>query len=530
VFVHVSQVYARMMRRISTLFLLSVLYAGTTACVIRKAVEIEKVEPAPEVTVETSVRAHLSDGSIIVYPNGVSVSEHEIVGVGNRYDIRLQSMGVGFQGPQGWMNRVPLDSVLGMESYSGGVDAAWTAASTAAAGVSLVLACAALCGSCPTIYSQSGEEKTLEAEIFPYSIAPLFETRDIHRLQAQPGKDALLRLEVRNEMLETHYLNHFELLEIIHDPEERVIPDATGRPVALDRFVPLEHAVSRRGRDVTAELSDRDEFAYVTDQAGLEQTTLDDMEDWIELVFHAPAEADSVALLFRLRNSPLSTTLLYDVMLGPSGAKSLDWVGRDLSRIGPAVELGRWYHERMGLRIAIRDGEQFKQAARLGDVGPIAWKDVAVVVPVPKSDSLQVRLGFVADGWRIDQVLLAQDIRRPNTQALVLADVRDSDGASDSEALQRLRHADDSYVETTPGQKFSIWFNTGPTSTQKPRTFFLASQGYYIEWVRGAWIQSAERNTTFEPSDEALLEALQGWSAKRESYERRFHAVRFPTQ
>ena len=285
--------------RISTLFLLSVLYAGTTACVIRKAVEVERIEPVPEVTVETLVRAHLSDGSVIVYPDGVSFSDHEIIGVGNRYDIRLQSMGVGVQGAQGRVNRVPLDSVLGMESYTGGINSAATAGLTALAVAGPFLACLALCGSCPTIYSQSGEEKTLEAEIFPYSIAPLFETRDIHRLQAQPGKDALLRLEVRNEMLETHYLNHFELLEIVHD---------------LDGL----------RRDVTAEISSRDEIAYVTDKAELERTTLTDMEDWVDLVFLAPAETDSVTLLFRLRNSPLSTTLLYDVMLGPSGAKSLD--------------------------------------------------------------------------------------------------------------------------------------------------------------------------------------------------------------
>jgi hypothetical protein len=492
--------------------------------VIRKPVELKTIEPTVAVTVETPVRAHLIDGSVVVYPSGAAIVDGEIVGPGSRYDIRLRATGM--------VNRVVLDSVLGMESYRVDVDAAQTAGFTALAVgggfAGAYLLCAALCGSCPTIYSQSGGQRTLEAEIFPYSIAPLFETRDIHRLEARPEEGTPFELEVRNEMLETHYLNQFELLEIVHDSDERIVPDAGGRPLALKRFLPLERAVGRHGRDVTAEVSDRDEIAYVTDDARLEKTSLADMKDWIDLVFVAPSNADSVALLFRLRNSPLTTTLLYDVMLGPSGARSLDWVGSDLSRIGPAVELGQWYHERMGLRVAIREEEQFKQVARVGDVGPIAWKDVAVIVPVPDGDSLHVRLEFVADAWRIDQVLLAPDVRQPETRAVKLAEVRGPNGASNSEALERLRAADDRYLETTPGQRFSIRFETGPTPASTARTFFLASQGYYIEWVRGHWVQSAKREGTFEPSDEALLEALRRWSTKRESYEPRFHAVRFP--
>jgi hypothetical protein len=43
----------------------------------------------------------------------------------------------------------------------------------------------------------------LHAEAFSYSIAPLLEARDVDRLATQPDADGHLRIEVRNEALET---------------------------------------------------------------------------------------------------------------------------------------------------------------------------------------------------------------------------------------------------------------------------------------------------------------------------------------
>jgi hypothetical protein len=54
----------------------------------------------------------------------------------------------------------------------------------------------------------------------------------------------------------------------------------------------------------------------------------------------------------------------------------------------------------------------FREIERLPDTGPIAWKDVAVLIPVPQhGDSMRVRLSFVTDNWRIDQVAFAVERR-----------------------------------------------------------------------------------------------------------------------
>ncbi|CAN5837116.1 hypothetical protein BH23GEM6_BH23GEM6_24230 [soil metagenome] len=112
----------------------------------------------------------------------------------------------------------------------------------------------AIFGSCPTFYSGGEAEWTLEAEGFSYSIAPLFESRDVDRLSVLPDAAGRLQLEVRNEAMETHHINHLELLEIRHDADETVMPDPRTAPLAVRGLTPARRAVDRAGRDVLARL------------------------------------------------------------------------------------------------------------------------------------------------------------------------------------------------------------------------------------------------------------------------------------
>ena len=63
---------------------------------------------------------------------------------------------------------------------------------------------------------------------------------------------------------------------------------------------------------------------------------------------------------------------------------------------------------------------------------------------------------------------------------------------------------------------------------RESRTFLLSSQGYYTEWIRGAWIQTASAKQPFTPTDQAILGALRQWGATRESFEARFVKNRVP--
>src|SRR5262245_20162392 len=95
------------------LVLCSLLVAGglfATSCIyISRRVEVQKVDPRNDVTVNTSVKAHLKDGSTVTYPRGVTISGGVVRGEGFLNDLTLtQSRAV---------SEIPLDSVVGMESF-----------------------------------------------------------------------------------------------------------------------------------------------------------------------------------------------------------------------------------------------------------------------------------------------------------------------------------------------------------------------------------------------------------------------------
>ena len=165
--------------------------------------------------------------------------------------------------------------------------------------------------------------------------------------------------------------------------------------------------------------------------------------------------ASSTTLIFRLRNSLLSTTLLYETILGPAGARAIDWLGPGLAQISNAVELGRWHTRRAGLHIAVwRDGA-WREAVRIPDSGPIAWHDVAAVIPAqPGETSLRIRLSFLADQWRIDRVGVASAEREATPRVIPIAEVTGSDGRPESAARESLSAPDERYLQTNPGQRF----------------------------------------------------------------------------
>ena len=500
--------------------LIAVLLAISVASCVFRRVDVQQVDTRAPVVVSSPVKAHLNDGATVVYPNGVTVTSDALVGRGTKY---------GLNSGDAIVQRVALSDVLGMETFRTKVKVAPTLLVSTLATIgtfagSIVLA-VAIFGSCPTVYSGDGTVE--EAELFSSSIAPLFEGRDLDRLKARADATGAVRLHIRNEAMETHYLNHLQLVEVRHRPGELVVPDAQGTPVVIGAVSPPASVRARDGRDLQALVSAADNDFYVTPADALAGP---DLDDWIDLVVPVEESATSAALVFRMRNSLLSTTLLYDVMLGPAGAAALDWLGEGLGRISQAVELGRWHQRRAGLHVQVWQDGAYREVARVPDSGPISWHDVAAVVPVPPGErSLRVRLSFLADHWRIDQLGVSFAVQPAVSRGVPLADVSDADGKAEGAALEHMRAPDETYLQTNPGQTFVARFDAGPEPSDGARTFLLASQGYYVEWVRGSWLRSATSAEPFLPTDAAVQRAMRRWAATRDTFEHKFLTARVPT-
>ena len=70
--------------------------------------EAVTLDGSPHV-IEARLKAHLQDGSTILFPDGATIGEDRVTRSGERYDIRLS--------PVGSISMVPLDSVIAMESF-----------------------------------------------------------------------------------------------------------------------------------------------------------------------------------------------------------------------------------------------------------------------------------------------------------------------------------------------------------------------------------------------------------------------------
>ncbi|MCP4301392.1 MAG: hypothetical protein GY783_12460, partial [Gammaproteobacteria bacterium] len=277
------------------------------------------------------------DGSTVMFPKGLSVENGKVKGQGFKYDITLEHSEP--------VTEIDLADIAAMESYQDvvntGATVAATTVTTIGGGVAGIALLKAVFGSCPTTYSLENGEPILEAESFSYSIAPGFEARDVDRLGIASTGQRAIELEMRNEALETHYVNHVELLEVVHAREESVYPDPRGRPVIVGELRAPNVVVDRSDRRIERIVGAADGNAWSSATELLRRVSTEDMEDFIELEFDAPSSGEEIALILGLRNSLLNTVLLYDVMLKGQGFHALDWMGDDLDRLWPKYKLAR---------------------------------------------------------------------------------------------------------------------------------------------------------------------------------------------
>lgn len=475
------------------------------------------------------LQAYLANGEIIRFADGARRIGDRIEGEGTRFTLGLEASGP--------VTALPLDSVVGIEVLqTGQVDVGLSFLATVG-GTAVTLAAAsalavAIFGSCPTVYLPTPvpADEPPVAELFSYSVAPLLEARDV---DLYPGRaeGGRLRLDLRNEALETHFINHLELLEVAHRADEVIVPTGEDQPLALSGWVEGVRLTDRAGRDQGAPLARAGGATYRTPEAFVTGATQESLEDWIEVALPERPSTDSVALVLRLRNSLLNSVFLYDFMLSGDDLRGIEWLGRTLQQVGSAAAFGGWYQRRMGLHVDVWTEGRWVEVDRLPDTGPIAWKDAVAVLPVPEgAGPLRYRLRFLADQWRIDQIRLAEGIRRPEVVAHPVAAVEDAEGRSYGEAVRVLGEPDEAYLETRPGTALWIDFDVADRPAEMERAFLVAAQGYYTEWIRPDWIRPGSGPPEdFVPSDEGLLMVLERWHQVRPWFEAQFHESRLST-
>jgi hypothetical protein len=102
------------MRSVAAVSVVLLMGAGVS-CMSVTALRHETLEldDAPRV-IRSSVKAHLADGSTVLFPDGVTIEQEQVTGDGDRYDIRLS--------PVGAVSGVARDSVVAIEGFDTEID------------------------------------------------------------------------------------------------------------------------------------------------------------------------------------------------------------------------------------------------------------------------------------------------------------------------------------------------------------------------------------------------------------------------
>lgn len=486
-------------------------------------------------TMEVPTKIHMQDGSVVLCEDGFKFLRDTLHAYGIRYSLSRSDSSSGE-----WS--VPLDSVVGLEYIDTHIRGARVPASallgltvSSELAIGSLFLLKAIFGSCPTIYTSDSTGEQLQAECFSYSIGRKFKMDDIDRIHAIPSSQNSVSIRLKNEALETHYIDRFRLFYADHPTGTELFPTGTGEVLSTSRQQPPIRATNVEGRDILASVVRRDSLAYSCTTEEARRLLTDKHNDWIECEVVPPDGASKMVITLRVRNSLENTVLLYDVMMRNQGLNALAWTDDVNNSLWYAWKLSRWYSEFSGIHLLVEEDGSYSTAGNIFDTGPIAWKDVAIQSEVPdEADTVKFRLSFLPDNWKIDWIGISFDEGKPVAlRPATCVGVGGSNTPDAPETITAIENDDESYLVTYPGESRDLSFSCDPmdAANKMQRSYFLQTSGYYVEWIRPEWVRDRGPVPGFDLSNrDSISQRLTDlWLAKRNSFEADFFRNRIPS-
>ena len=523
------------MKRCSGVFLSIVIMIILSTCYPNQRLVDHEIRPSEKTTtISDPTKVYFLDGSIGLYPQGLTIDSSALYGNGQffSFDGTLRKRAIP---------SIPLDSVTAMTYYqkyqSGG--SGFASFLLGLYGVIFTplsiycISCPKCCfGSCPTVYHLGNHNSLPDAELFSYSISRFFQEYDFDRLTQTADPSDTLVIRLANEAMETHYIDLFSMYRIDHPEGTIALPTPEGEVKILGNISPPARATTPDGLEITHLIADQDSNHYRTDTEFKERINHLPALDWLDLEIEFGKPVKEFNLILRLRNSLLTTVLFYDLVLANQGVEAISWTARMQNDYFYARLFTELYQQYAGIRFYVNHDGTWEEITKIGDVGPIAWKDMAIPVKLPSPvDKIALRMTFFPDNFIIDQVNVSTEIHAnisPMTECSPRS-ITDYQGRCRDDIARLLETEDKFYLITNPGEYYDLTFY--PESTENElSTYFIGSKGYYIEWLRGDWIHNepTKNFSDFLNPQLVLNYIANSWEKERSTLESLFFDSRIP--
>ncbi len=460
----------------------------------QRAVDYDSGSANKMTTVTDPTKVYFWDGSIGLYPQGLTIDSSALYGNGQffSFDGTLRKRAI---------RSIPLDSVTAMTYYQkyqtgGSGFASFLIGLYGAIFTPLsiyCISCPKCCfGSCPTVYHLGNNNGLPDAELFSYSISRFFQEYDFDRLVQTANSSDSLVIRLANEAMETHYIDLFKIFRIDHPEGTLALPTPDGEVKILNKIFPPAISKTPDGREITHLIAERDTNHYRTGTKFKERINQSPALDWLDLEIEFGKPVAEFDLVLRLRNSLLTTVLFYDLVLADQGVEAISWTARMQNDYFYARLFTELYRQYAGIRFYLNRYGTWEEITKIGDVGPIAWKDMAIPIKLTSPiDKIALRMTFFPDNFIIDQVNISTE-KHKNIYTItecIPHSISDYQGRHRDDISGLVETEDQIYLTTNPGEYYDITFY--PESTEHElSSYFIGSKGYYIEWLRGSWIHN----------------------------------------
>ncbi len=333
-------------------------------------------------------------------------------------------------------------------------------------------------GSCPTFYAKNKRgESELMAEGFSSSILPSLEDEDYDMLINAAVYDGQLDITITNEAQETHMIKKAQLYAFPKDSNEQIFRDNNNKFWSVSKsYLPHE---ADRDKDFLTKISKVDQLEYYS--AG-DANNIASKEEIILEFQQLPGK--KLGLVLGKRQSLMTTYLFYQSLsyMGRSVTHWLAWMENNEAVLFD-IKSKNIFNILGGIEVLYYKGGDWVRVDEVRETGPIA-KDY-LIVPLPEGELYdKIKLRMTKGLWRLDYIALAE-IDREAIPIIIEPQYLEKNGISELLELEKLINEDD-YLISLPGDSIVIRYNLAEGIEYE---LFLRSKGYYLEWIRDAWMK-----------------------------------------